>query len=75
MFSRHTMSSCEFQMLFSLENRKVRNCSGRNRSVLMMRRSRVYLHTHLTLPAGSYPATLRGIKPSAPPILLQMHAW
>lgn len=41
MFSRHTMSSCEFQMLFSLENRKVRNCSGRNRNVLMMQRSRV----------------------------------
>lgn len=50
MFSGHTMSSCEFQMLFSLENRKVRNCSGRNRSTLMMRRSRVlsFTFTHVS---------------------------
>lgn len=50
MFSRHTMSSCEFQILFSLENRKVRNCSGRNRNVLMMQRSQLlwFSFTHIS---------------------------
>lgn len=55
MFSRHTISSCEFQMLFSLENRKVRNCSGRNRNVLMMQRSRLlwfsFTHISCSVPA------------------------
>lgn len=55
MFSGHTMSSCEFQMLFSLENRKVRNCSGRNRSVLMMQRSRAlwFSFTHISPPVSA----------------------
>lgn len=57
MFSRHTISSCEFQMLFSLENRKVRNCSGRNRNVLMMQRSRLlwFSFTHISC-ASRHPA-------------------
>lgn len=58
MFSRHTMSSCEFQMLFSLENRKVRNCSGRNRNVLMMQRSRV-LWLSFTRISRSVPADIQ----------------